>query len=189
MCVCLCLFLCLCVYACACGDQRITFWCFGIGPEELPTLFCEAGSFSFAWGSQQTREPKGSFISILLALVLQLHIAMPWFLCEYFACDMNSGHWIQLPMLTWPTFYQLSDSPQAPRFVLKNHILKNYIFSNHFLKDLFIYFYFIIHWCFTCMYVCVRVSDPLKLKLQTVMSRYAGAGNGTPELWKSSQCS
>jgi hypothetical protein len=35
---------------------------------------------------------------------------------------------------------------------------------------LFIYFY--VYWCFAHMYVCVRVSYPLELELQTVVSCY-----------------
>jgi hypothetical protein len=46
-----------------------------------------------------------------------------------------------------------------------------------------------VHWCFACMSVCVRVSDPLELALQSVVSCYVGAENGSQVLWKSSQCS
>jgi hypothetical protein len=38
------------------------------------------------------------------------------------------------------------------------------------------------------MCVCVRVSDPLELELQTVVNHHAGAGNHSWVLWKSSPC-
>ena len=34
-----------------------------------------------------------------------------------------------------------------------------------------------VHWCFACMFVCVRVLDPLELKLQALVSCHIGAGN------------
>jgi hypothetical protein len=34
-----------------------------------------------------------------------------------------------------------------------------------------------ISWCFACMYVCMRVSDPLELESQTGVSCHVGAGN------------
>lgn len=50
-------------------------------------------------------------------------------------------------------------------------------FSILFFKK-FIYFYFMsIDWCFYCMYVPVRVLDPLELDLETVVSFCVGAGN------------
>lgn len=51
---------------------------------------------------------------------------------------------------------------------------------------------------FACIYVCApctnlegqkKVSDPLELGLQTVVSCYLDAGNWIQSLWKSSQCS
>ena len=36
---------------------------------------------------------------------------------------------------------------------------------------------FNVHWCFACMYVCGRLSNPLELELQMVMSCHVGAGN------------
>jgi hypothetical protein len=39
-----------------------------------------------------------------------------------------------------------------------------------------IYFLFYVHWCFVPMYVWVRVSGPLELKLQTVVSCHVPAG-------------
>ncbi|CAO2579474.1 hypothetical protein LEMLEM_LOCUS1012 [Lemmus lemmus] len=39
------------------------------------------------------------------------------------------------------------------------------------------------------MCIGVKVSDPLKLDLQTVVSCHVGAGNRTWVLWKSCQCS
>jgi hypothetical protein len=36
---------------------------------------------------------------------------------------------------------------------------------------------FSVHWCVVCMYICVRVLDPLELELLTVVSRHVGAGN------------
>lgn len=38
-------------------------------------------------------------------------------------------------------------------------------------------FLFRVHWCFACVNVHVRVSDPLELELQTVVNHYVGAGN------------
>jgi len=38
-------------------------------------------------------------------------------------------------------------------------------------------FLFYAHWCSARLYVCVRVSDPLELELQTVVSYHVGAGN------------
>jgi hypothetical protein len=38
-------------------------------------------------------------------------------------------------------------------------------------------FIYYVHWCFACMYVCVRVLDTLELDLQTVVSCHVGAGN------------
>ena len=36
-----------------------------------------------------------------------------------------------------------------------------------------------MHWCFTCMYVCVRLSDLLEIELQTILSCSVGAGNSS----------
>lgn len=33
-----------------------------------------------------------------------------------------------------------------------------------------------MYWCLACIYVCVRVSNPLELTLWTVTSYQAGAG-------------
>ena len=41
----------------------------------------------------------------------------------------------------------------------------------------FILFLFYVHWCFACMCVSVRVSDPLELELKTVLSCHVGAEN------------
>ena len=38
-------------------------------------------------------------------------------------------------------------------------------------------FLFHVHWCFTCMYMYERVSDPLELELQTVVNCHVGVGN------------
>lgn len=38
-------------------------------------------------------------------------------------------------------------------------------------------FLFYVHWRFACMRVCGRVSDPLEVGLQTVVSHYVDAGN------------
>lgn len=48
-----------------------------------------------------------------------------------------------------------------------------------FLFFTFSIFYnlFYVHWYFACMHVCMRVSDPPELELQTVVRCYAGAGN------------
>lgn len=44
-------------------------------------------------------------------------------------------------------------------------------------KDLYL-FLFYAHWCFACMYDCVRaVSDPLELEPRTVVSCQEGARN------------
>ena len=37
--------------------------------------------------------------------------------------------------------------------------------------------YFYVHWYFACMYVCVRLLEPLELELQTFVSYHVGAGN------------
>jgi hypothetical protein len=39
------------------------------------------------------------------------------------------------------------------------------------------FIYLCVHWCFACMYVFGRVSDPLELELQTAVSCHVGAGN------------
>lgn len=48
------------------------------------------------------------------------------------------------------------------------------------LLNIFTYFYFIIlfyvAWCFVCMYVSVKMSDPLELELQTVVICHVDAG-------------
>ena len=44
------------------------------------------------------------------------------------------------------------------------------------LKQLYL-FLFYAYWCPTCIYVCVRVADPLELELQTVVSYHVGAEN------------
>ena len=36
-------------------------------------------------------------------------------------------------------------------------------------------FLFYVNWCFTCMYICVRI--PLELMFKTVLSCYVGAEN------------
>jgi hypothetical protein len=38
-------------------------------------------------------------------------------------------------------------------------------------------FSFYVHCCFSCTYVCMRVSDLLELELQRVESCHVGAGN------------
>ena len=67
-------------------------------------------------------------------------------------------------------------------------------FRNHGIKSCVLYFFlkkffFMCNWFLACTYFCVRVSDPLKLELQTVVSCHVGAGNQIWILWKSSQCS
>ena len=44
---------------------------------------------------------------------------------------------------------------------------------NLILYNLILY----MHWCFACMYICVRVLDLLELELQTVVNCHVGAGN------------
>ena len=59
-------------------------------------------------------------------------------------------------------------------------------------KKLFIiinFFLFHVHWRFACTYICVKVSDPLELELQTVVSWCVSAGNWTWVLGKSNQSS
>lgn len=66
-------------------------------------------------------------------------------------------------------------------------------------SDFFKLFYFYNFWRFICS-VCMsvyhmwwsiqqKVSDSLELELQTIVSRYVGAGNPTLVLWKISLCS
>lgn len=43
--------------------------------------------------------------------------------------------------------------------------MRNIVYNR---KVIFIYFY--VHWCFACVYVCVRVSEPLELELHTAVS-------------------
>lgn len=40
-----------------------------------------------------------------------------------------------------------------------------------------IFFYFYVHWYFTCMHVCVKVSDLLELEFQAVVSCHVDARN------------
>lgn len=40
-----------------------------------------------------------------------------------------------------------------------------------------IFFLFYVHWNFACMYICVRILDPLELKSQAVVSYHVGVGN------------
>jgi hypothetical protein len=58
-------------------------------------------------------------------------------------------------------------------FVFKRHrpstaLTFKYDSVTPFFKN-FVYL-FNVHWCFDCMYVCVRVSDPLEQELQPVVS-------------------
>lgn len=46
-----------------------------------------------------------------------------------------------------------------------------------FISFLNFIIYCYVHWCFACMYVCVRVLDLLELQLQAVISCRVGAGN------------
>ena len=34
----------------------------------------------------------------------------------------------------------------------------------------FLIIYFYVHWCFACMYICIRVSEALEVELQTGVS-------------------
>lgn len=55
---------------------------------------------------------------------------------------------------------------------------------NHFFSfQLSLY----VHWCFVCMYVRVRLLDPLDQELQTFVSCSAGARTGTRVLGKNTQ--
>jgi hypothetical protein len=44
-----------------------------------------------------------------------------------------------------------------------------------------------VYWCFACMYVRVRMLDPLELELQSGVNCPMGARNWT--FWESKQCS
>lgn len=55
-----------------------------------------------------------------------------------------------------------------------------YLLKNLIHPSLINYFY--DHWCFTCMHICVRASDPLQRELQTAVSCHVGAGNETQAL-------
>ena len=48
-------------------------------------------------------------------------------------------------------------------------------FAIHIFQNLFIHFY--VQWCSACLYVCMKVSDTLKLELLTVTSCHVGAKN------------
>lgn len=45
------------------------------------------------------------------------------------------------------------------------------------LKFFFKFIHFYEYWCFAYMHVCVRMPNPLELKLQTVVSYHVGPGN------------
>ena len=52
--------------------------------------------------------------------------------------------------------------------------------SSVYMEGFFLMIYlflFRVHWCFARMHVCVWVSDPLELELQTVVSHHVAAGN------------
>jgi hypothetical protein len=52
---------------------------------------------------------------------------------------------------------------------------------NAVLKVFFVVVLFLTFmWSFACMYVCVRIPDPLELELQTVVSCHVDSGNWTP---------
>ena len=46
--------------------------------------------------------------------------------------------------------------------------------SFFFLISIFLFY---VHWCFDCVYVGVKMSGPLELELQAVVSCHVGAGN------------
>ena len=113
-----------------------------------------------------------------------------------------------LPLLAWQSLcrpgWPQTDSNCAPQFsvsfffspslrdqtqhlvLAKQSSTQSWIPNQSFFNDWFLSY---VHWCFAYKCVCVRVSDPLGLELQTVVSCHVGAGNWIPVLWKSNQCS
>lgn len=55
---------------------------------------------------------------------------------------------------------------------------KQYIYFSFLLKIMY-FFLCHVHWCFACMGICVKESNPLKLELQGVGSCRVGSGNWT----------
>ena len=53
---------------------------------------------------------------------------------------------------------------------------KNYRIMGCVLQMIYL-FSFYLHWCFACMYVSVRVSDPLEPELWMFVSGHVDAGN------------
>jgi hypothetical protein len=45
------------------------------------------------------------------------------------------------------------------------------------LKNHLFFFVFYVHWCSACMSVCMRMSEPLQVELQTVVRYHVGAGS------------
>jgi hypothetical protein len=61
--------------------------------------------------------------------------------------------------------------------------------KTEFFYIIFIKFNYLKNNLFSFMCIDVKVSYPLELMLQTAVSCHVVAGNWTPDLWKSSQCS
>lgn len=65
----------------------------------------------------------------------------------------------------------LTDSPE----LFQTLFLVHYVTANS-QSFCLCFLSFCLPWCFAYMYVCVRVSDPLELESQTVVSRHVDAG-------------
>ena len=91
------------------------------------------------------------------------------------------------PQFSVSFFFSPSLRDQTQHLVLaKQSSTQSWIPNQSFFNDWFLSY---VHWCFAYKCVCVRVSDPLGLELQTVVSCHVGAGNWIPVLCKSNKCS
>jgi hypothetical protein len=74
-----------------------------------------------------------------------------------------------------PSFKNLKTAPSTQGGTLGDTSKRALLFF--FFK---IYFYF-KYICFSCIYACAKILDPLELKLQAVVNCHMGAGNRTLE--------
>lgn len=54
------------------------------------------------------------------------------------------------------------------------YLFMEIVLIDSFCNDLFLFY---VYWCFTCMHVCMRASDPPELELKIVVSYPMGDGN------------